>query len=162
MLIIIIIILITIRRPNGVTDPQLQSLSSFGSGFLASMMLRGAQAVQKLANSTHCGPRVDVNRGPWSCLGKLCGHPGSLFWFPQSYKSAQFLQLCSPAHFQSSNSLDFLVIFSIFSSNPSKFSSPAILQTSNHPSWGRRNARSDWINGFLNDFRPAGRPAENN
>ena len=25
--------------PNGVTDPELQSLSSFGSGFLASMML---------------------------------------------------------------------------------------------------------------------------
>ena len=25
--------------PNGVTDPELQSLSPFGSGFLASMML---------------------------------------------------------------------------------------------------------------------------
>ena len=47
-----------IRRPNGVTDPQLQSLSSFGSGFLASMMLRAARAVQKLAKLTQdrCQP----------------------------------------------------------------------------------------------------------
>ena len=68
--------------PFGVSDPQPQYLSSFGSGFLASLMLRGAQAVQKLVAPTQvrCQPWTfgapfwvpgDIPCAIWSLLGSL-------------------------------------------------------------------------------------------
>ena len=97
--------------PNGVTDPELQSLSSFGSGFLASLMLRGAQVVQKLAKPTQGQCQ------PWTL--KL---PGRALWAPwelvlvptilQIRSILAILQSCSCPILQSSRfSCHFLNLF---------------------------------------------------